>query len=181
VTDTAGEPAFPAALAEAFAVGFSWEYDEETDSAVGCDFEPYPAFEAPERTAWWFRLWTGNPAVDGGEFRFFGTTGAGDYAGFWLVRAGAPVAQQPVVFVGSEGERGVIARDLRDLLWLFASGFGPREAFDDPSAPAAASAEFLAVAQRYAPGVPVPSAAEITAAARASFPGFSAYLDALCR
>jgi hypothetical protein len=170
---------FPAALAEAFEVGFSWDYDEETDEATGCDFEPYAAFEPLETTAWWFRLWTGNPSVTGEEFRFFGTTGAGDYAGFWLVRPGLPLADQPVVFVGSEGERGVIARDLGDLLWLFAAGLGPREAFDDPSY-GAPSAEFAAVAERYAPGSGR-SAAEIVGAARAEFAFFSDYIDSLCR
>ncbi|MFC5831320.1 SMI1/KNR4 family protein [Nonomuraea insulae] len=113
--------ALPAALAEVAEVGFEWEWDEETDEARGCDFEPYVQFEEPDRTAWWFRLWTGNQEVDGSEFRFFGKTGGGDYAGFWLVRPDVAITDQPVVYIGSEGERGVIARDLCDLLWLFAA------------------------------------------------------------
>lgn len=93
MTETSEDPALPIALAEVVSVGFEWEYDE----AHGCDFEPYSRFEAPEETAWWFRLWTGNEEVDGSEFRFFGATGAGDYAGFWLVRPGAPITEQPVI------------------------------------------------------------------------------------
>ena len=175
----------PAALAEVFAVGFEWEYDEETDTATGCDFEPYEAFEALDRTAWWFRLWTGNSEVAGEEFRFFGSTGTGDYAGFWLVRPGAAIVEQPVVYVGSEGERGVIARDLNDLLWLFAAGFGPAEAFREPSGSAAPSTAFRAIAERYAPSASSDAAGRsadwIVAAARAEFPGFSDYIDSLCR
>ena len=183
MTETKSENlTFPAALAEAFAVGFSWSWDEETDVATGCDFQPYAAFEEAARTTWWLRLWTGNPEVTGDAFRFFGSTGAGDYAGFWLVRPGAALVAQPVVYVGSEGQRGVIARDLGDLLWLFAAGVGPAEAFSAFSSHRAEpSAAFQEIAQRYAPGVEPRDVAGIVSAARAEFPGFGDYLDSLCR
>ncbi|WP_240810017.1 SMI1/KNR4 family protein [Actinomadura sp. WMMA1423] len=179
MTDATDDLALPAALAEVAAVGFEWEYDEETDEARGCDFEPYDRFEDPAKTAWWFRLRTGDPDADGGEFRFFGSTGAGDYAGFWLARPGVPVTGQPVVLIGSEGDRGVIARDLGDLLWLFAAGLGPFEAFEDPEAPGEPNEAFRAIAERHAPGRRSP--AEIVAAARAEFPHFSDLIDAMCR
>ncbi|MFB4320470.1 SMI1/KNR4 family protein [Actinomadura sp. 21ATH] len=172
--------ALPPALAEVVEIGFEWEWDEETDEARGCDFEPYVSFEAPERTAWWFRLWTGNDEADGGEFRFFGSTGSGDYAGFWLVRPGAPITDQPVVYLGSEGERGLISRDLGDLLWLFADGFGPGEAFANPERRTEPNAAFQAIAERYAPGRRRP-AAQIVAAAQAEFPHFSDLIDSMCR
>jgi hypothetical protein len=180
VTQAAEDLALPTALAEVVAVGFEWEWDEDLDEARGIDFEPYERFEAPEKTAWWFRLWTGNEEADGHEFRFFGATGTGDYAGFWLVRPGAPITEQPVVHIGSEGERGVIARDLGDLLWLFAAGFGPQEAFSDPSRETRPNESFQAIAERHAPGGRR-SAAEIVAAARAEFPDFSKVIDAMCR
>jgi hypothetical protein len=170
----------PAALAEAFAVGFSWDYDDETDTARGCDFEPYDALEDPERTAWWFRLWTGNPEADGAEFRFFGRTGAGDYAGFWLARPGEPLEAQPVVLIGSEGERGVLARNLGDLLWLFAAGYGPHEALWPESTEQAPDEELRAIAERYAPDPDLP-ADRIVVAAQQEFPGFSDLLDEQCR
>ncbi|MFC7640991.1 SMI1/KNR4 family protein [Streptosporangium lutulentum] len=138
MANTAEDLALPAALAEVADVGFEWEWDEETDEAHGCDFEPYDRFEEPDRTAWWFRLWTGNQEVDGGEFRFFGTTGAGDYVGFWLVRPDAAITDQPVVYIGSEGECGVIAGDLGDLLWLFAARPRPRRGLRGPRLPYAA-------------------------------------------
>jgi hypothetical protein len=180
VTEAPEDLALPIALAEVAAVGFEWEWDEETDEASGCDFEPYERFEAPEKTAWWFRLWTGNEEADGSEFRFFGTTGAGDYTGFWLVRPGAPITEQPVVYLGSEGQRGVLARDLGDLLWLFADGFGPDEAFTDPDEERPPNEAFQAIAERHAPGRRR-SATEIVAAARAEFPHFSELIDSMCR
>jgi hypothetical protein len=180
VTQVPEDLTLPVALAEVAEVGFAWEWDEETDESRGCDFEPYDRFEAPEKTAWWFRLWTGNPEADGGQFRFFGTTGAGDYAGFWLVRPGAPITEQPVVYLGSEGDRGVIARDLGDLLWLFANGCGPYEAFEEPDGETEPNAAFTAIAERHAPGRRR-STAEIVAAARAEFPDFPQVVDALCR
>lgn len=143
-------------------------------------FEFYDHFEEPAETAWWFRLWTRNPEADGRGFRFFGTTAAGDHAAFWLVHPDTPIHAQPVVFIGSEGDRGVIARDLGDLLWLFASGLGPAEAFLDPEAPAEPSGVFREIAERHAPGRRRPPA-ELVAAARAAHPRFPAYIDSLCR
>jgi hypothetical protein len=181
VAETAEDLRLPDALAEVLSIGFEWGWDEETETESGYDFALYEAFEAPERTAWWFRLWTGNAEVDGGEFRFFGTTGAGDYVGFWLVRPEAPITAQPVVYVGSEGQVAVIARDLGDLLWLFAAGYGPAEAAEDPGGEREPSDDFRAIAERHAPGRKSTSAEQIVSAARAEFPQFSDYIDALCR
>ena len=170
----------PEALAEVFSIGFDWEWDEATETARGCDFEPHEAFESPARTARWFRLWTGNPEVDGSEFRFFGSTGAGDYAGFWLVRPGEPVIDQPIVYIGSEGQRAVVARNLGDLLWLFAAGYGPAEAVEDRGGILEPNGAFRAIAERHAPGREL-RVEQIVSAAKAEFPHFSDYVDALCR
>jgi len=182
VTETAPDDLrLPDALAEAFAIGFNFEWDDETLTARGYDFEPYETFEAPARTAWWFRLWTGNPEADGSEFRFFGSTGAGDYAGFWLVRPGAPLISQPVVYIGSEGQRSIVARDLGDLLWLFAAGYGPAEAVEDhPDSVQEPNEAFRAIAERHAPGRELP-VEQIVSMAQAEFPHFSDYIDSLCR
>jgi hypothetical protein len=181
VTETTPDDlSLPLALAEVFTIGFSFEWDDETETARGCDFAPYETFEAPARTAEWYRLWTGNPEVDGSEFRFFGSTGAGDYAGFWLVRPGAPIIDQPVVYLGSEGQRGIVARDLGDLLWLFAAGYGPAEAVEDSSSILEPNDAFRAIAERHAPGRELP-VERIVSAAQAEFPHFSDYIDAQCR
>jgi hypothetical protein len=169
--------AFPAALAAALAVPF--EYGED----YGVDFEPYPEFEAAEDTAWWLRLWTGNQELDGGEFRVFGMNGAGGYAAFWLVRPGQPITEQPVVFLGSEGETGVVARDLADFLWLLAGGYGPVEAAcPDPSGDwtPRPDSQLTAVAEQFAPDRRGPAEAVIERAAR-EFPDFEDTIMEMCR
>lgn len=90
------------------------------------------------------------------------------------------ITEQPVVYLGSEGECGVIARDLGDLLRLFADGLGPAEAFSDPGRETQLNEAFQAIAEQHAPGRRG-SAAEIVAGAREEFPGFSEFIKAMCR
>ncbi|MEU6310900.1 SMI1/KNR4 family protein [Streptomyces sp. NPDC047014] len=167
---------FPAALAAAMSVPFDYA------DGHGVDFEPYPAFLSAEDTTDWFQAWTGNTELDGDAFRVFGQDGTGGYAAFWLVRPGRPVEEQPVVFLGSEGETGVVARDLADLLWLLADGFGPAEA-GSPYAtdwtghpdPARTS-----LAERHAPARHA-SAEAVVRQAEDEFPGFTDTITSLCR
>ncbi|WP_330461667.1 hypothetical protein OIB37_35320 [Streptomyces sp. NBC_00820] len=42
--------------------------------------------------------------------------------------AGRALVEQPIISLGSEGETGIVARNLGAFLWLPADGFGPREA-----------------------------------------------------
>jgi hypothetical protein len=72
--------------------------------------------------------WTKNPGHEA-EFYVFGADGTGGGVAFWLVHD-APLAQQPVVYIGSEGEGDVrpVAKDLPDFLELLGAGLGPREA-----------------------------------------------------
>ena len=51
-----------------------------------------------------------------------GKDGSGGQAAFWLVRVGEQLTHQPVVFLGCEGETGVVARNLDGYLWLLAAG-----------------------------------------------------------
>ncbi|MFC9586655.1 SMI1/KNR4 family protein [Streptomyces yangpuensis] len=167
---------FPAALAAAMAVPFDYADGD------GVDFEPFEAFLSAEDTDDWFRAWTGNNELDGDAFRVFGQDGSGGYAAFWLVRPGRPEAEQPVVFLGSEGETGVVARDLRDFLWLLADGCGPYEAAapygaDRTSRPDEA---LTAVAVRFAPDARSTAAAVVERAAE-EFPGFDDMITELCR
>ncbi|GHC78846.1 hypothetical protein GCM10007079_16470 [Nocardiopsis terrae] len=152
-----------------------------THGARDMDFEMYEAFEHPDETAWWYRLWTGNEEVDGSEFRFFGMEGSGGYTGLWLVREGRPLTEQPVVFLGSEGELAVMATDLGAFLWLVAQGHGPDEVMgwsdDGPCEP---DPDALQVARRHAPDA-CRDPEEILGRAREEFPDFQGYIDAQCR
>lgn len=69
----------------------------------GVDFEPFAAFLPTEETTDWFRAWTGDGELNGDDFRVFGRDGSGGFAAFWLVRPNRALADQPVVFLGSEG------------------------------------------------------------------------------
>ncbi|MFE5935878.1 SMI1/KNR4 family protein [Streptomyces sp. NPDC056470] len=164
----------PSALAEVARVEF--DYDE----GEGVDFEPYDAFDSAEETTDWLRHWTGNHELDGGAYRVFGQDGTGGLAAIWRVRAGRPLAEQPVVFMGSEGERGVVAGNLSDFLWVLADGFGPMEAALHDHREACPNAALTATAERHATTRRRP-AREIITEAQAEFVTFSDDIDALCR
>ncbi|MEV6398303.1 SMI1/KNR4 family protein [Streptomyces sp. NPDC051907] len=164
---------FPPALAAVAGIGF--HYDDD-----GVDFEPYDRFLTAEETADWLRAWTGNDELDGGDLRVFGQDGTGGYAAFWLVRTGAPLECQPVVFFGSEGELGVVAGDLPGFLWLLADGFGPLEAVEYPDGSPNPNPRLAAVAERFTSGERR-SAKDVMAEAAREFPDFERTIVALCR
>jgi hypothetical protein len=182
VVDTreAHEPATPAApvsfpAALTAVAGVPFEYGED-----GVDYEPFEDFLSADETTEWLRSWTGNTTLDGNAFRVFGQDGTGGYAAFWLVRPDRPLHEQPVVFLGSEGETGVVAQNLAAYLWLLADGSGPLEAVEFPGHHGRPNPELRAIAETHAPGAPR-SAADLVAAARAEFPDFPQLVEALCR
>jgi hypothetical protein len=167
---------FPAALAAALALPFDY------NDGNGVDFEPFPAFLSAEETTDWFRAWTGNTELDGDNFRVFGQDGSGGYAAFWLIRPHRPLVDQPVVFLGSEGETGVVASDLGAFLWLLAGGYGPWEAATsyEPDWTPRHDQELAAVAERFAADCKQSPAAVIKQATR-EFPDFDDTIMELCR
>lgn len=86
---------------------------------------------------------------------------------------------QPIVFFGSEGELGVVARDFADYAWLLAGGVGPMEAAQGYTdrAPIPHFEEFAA---RHAPGQRE-SAADVIARAKAEHPDLDERICALCK
>ncbi|MFJ9581814.1 SMI1/KNR4 family protein [Streptomyces sp. NPDC101191] len=169
---------FPAALAAAMAVRLACIGED------GVDFEPYVSFLSADETTDWFRAWTGNGDLDGDAFRVFGQDGTGGYAAFWLVRPGRELVEQPIVFLGSEGETGVVAGDLGAFLWLLADGLGPWEAATsyepEPDWAPQVNEDLAAIAQQYAPGCQASAPAIIADAAR-EFPDFDDTMMGLCR
>lgn len=166
---------FPPALADVARVGFDYG-----DEGEGVDFEPYEAFLSAEETTDWLRHWTGNHELDGDAYRVFGQDGSGGLAAVWCVRPGQPLDRQPVVFMGSEGEVGLVAGDLSGFLWVLADGFGPREAALYAERAARPDAALAEIAGRHA-SAPRRPAREIVAGARAEFASFEEDLDELCR
>lgn len=173
-----GDRQFPAALAAAMAVRL------ECIGEDGVDFEPYESFLTADETTEWFRAWTGNSELSGDDFRVFGQDGTGGIAAFWLVRPGRELVEQPVVFLGSEGETGVVARDLGAFLWLLADGLGPWEAATsygpEPARAPQASRDLAAIAERFAPDCRA-SATAIIAQAAQEFADFDDTIMKLCR
>lgn len=172
---TGDDRRFPPALADVARVEFDYG-----DEGEGVDFEPYDAFDSAEETTDWLRHWTGNHDLDGGAYRVFGQDGTGGLVAIWCAWPGRPLAEQPVVFIGSEGECGVVAADLSGFLWVLADGFGPMEAalYEDREArPDAALAE---IAERHAT-TPRRPAREIITEAQTEFATFAVDLDKLCR
>jgi hypothetical protein len=183
--------ALPAALAAIAAIGFPLEADEDDDAGderdeddapehPPVDFEPFEEFLDSDDTADWFRGWTGNPDAEAEQFRVFGQTGDGGYAAFWLVREDATLAEQPIVFLGSDGETGVVACDLPSFLWLIADGSGPFEAAEHPTRRSSPHHEFTAVAEKHA-GTERMTARQVVAAARDEFPDFEDTMAELSR
>ncbi len=164
----------PPALAEANALDYDYNDGE------GVDFEPYTEFQSAEDNATWIRAWTGNEELDGAEYRIFGQDGTGGYAAFWIVRQGKPLAEQPIVFFGSEGELGIVARKLDDYLWLLAGGFGPYEAVTYPDVDRELNMEFAELAAKLAPSAEKPARVVIRLA-REEFPEFEERIRELCR
>ncbi|CAL9513784.1 hypothetical protein SUDANB95_03661 [Actinosynnema sp. ALI-1.44] len=163
---------FPPALAAVAECAF--DYDD------GIDFEPYTEFSSAEDTRSWIRSWTGNQELDGSEFRVFGQDGTGGLAMFWTVREGADLVDQPVVFFGSEGAAGVVARDLAAFLWLLADGLGPMEVVEYADADPNPNEELRDVAEKFAADRRQ-SGVDVVADVRREFPDFEATVTAWCR
>ncbi|MBO0609121.1 hypothetical protein [Myceligenerans salitolerans] len=165
-----------------------YDYDE----GRGVDFEPYPQLEPAAETGWWFRLWTGNPEVTGQEVRPFGMDRGGGYVASWMIRDGADLAGQPVVYIGSEGDVAILAADAWDALWYFAHGLGLHdvqgehhggERFGgtvDPHRVVVPHADLMHVAMRLAPERRRP-ADQIIAEAADGLPRLREWIDDLCR
>jgi hypothetical protein len=145
----------------------------------GIDFEPYDTFLSANETGHWFIAWTDNPNADASYFRVFGQDGSGGYAAFWTVRNTPDLLAQPIVFLGSEGETAILARNFYDYLWLLAAGLGPCEATSFPDGPCVAQPELESFAQRNA--TPARNAAQVLQDARAEFPNFVQDIEAQCR
>jgi len=146
----------------------------------GIDFEPYETFLSAEETGDWFQAWTGNSDVDGDSFLIFGQDGTGGYAAFWRVRDNEDLLAQPIIFLGSEGELGIVSQNFSDYLWLLASGHGPYEAIAYPDDEKSPNLEFLEFAKQNAT-TPQSKPTEIIARAQAEFADFEEHILSLCK
>jgi hypothetical protein len=94
------------------------------------DFEMTGRLETPDETRSWMKAWTGREDAPFERARVFGQDGSGGMVAMWRTDRSRPMEAEPVVFFGSEGALGVVARDLADFFVLFAAGVGPLEAVE---------------------------------------------------
>jgi len=112
------------------------------------------------------------------EFYAFGADGSGGTGAFWLVHD-APLTEQPVVFMGSEGDDNrPVAKNLSDFLALLAAGVGPREAAY-PREDARALPGVRAILDKYFPGHLARSPKEIVGDAMTQYGDFEARIEEL--
>lgn len=181
--ETTEDRAFPAALAAMTDIEFPYDVDDShlDEYTLGTmDYEAYDEFESAEDTTSWLRSWTGNDDLDGDAFRVFAQDGTGGQVASWRARPGRPLAEQPVVFFGSEGEVGVVAASLGEFLWLLAGGVGPMEVVQFGSERGVPHDGLRAIAEEHS-GIEPRTPAEVLAAARAEFPDFAGTVESWCR
>lgn len=188
VHEVAGPP-LPVVVPPPLRVIMNARYDY--DNGKGVAFEPYPELEPVAETGWWLRHWTGNPDVTGEEFRPFGRDGGGGYVCSWIIRKGADLVDQPVVYLGSDGDVAVLTADAWDALWFFAHGFGPHDVptelepgercfTPEPDRVVQPHVELSSSADRLAPGRRRPME-QILAEAAVDVPDLRVWVDELCR
>ncbi len=164
----AAKEAFPATLERLAAIGDDEGFGDNVDLSVAANWET----GGP-------RAWTGNPEAEE-HFRVFGSDGSGGLLAFWLVEAGKPLAAQPIVFLESEGDLGVVARDLGDFLVLLGDGVGPYELVQYGSSSGEPLAAVRALASEIA-STKGRRAIDVIRDANRSYPDFEAWMDALRR
>jgi len=146
----------------------------------GIDFEPYQDFLSPEETAGFLTAWTGNPQADASTLLFFGQDGTGGCAAFWIVNKDKTILDQPIVFLGSEGEMGVVAKDFNDYLWLLSQNHGPFESIEYPEANTQINNDFLNFAKQNSKSNSR-SVTEILNDAQSSYPNFKTWIEDMIR
>lgn len=153
--------------------------DYDFADGEGIDFEPFTSFLSAKETSDWFQAWTGNQEVDGSEFRIFGQDGTGGYAAFWLRDSVKQLLEQPIVFLGSEGEIGVVAIEFQHYMWLLASGIGACEAVEFPTVTREPNELFMAFAKEHSLISPL-TREEILADASSINTEFKEKIQSLC-
>ncbi|MEQ1324962.1 SMI1/KNR4 family protein [Acinetobacter soli] len=146
----------------------------------GIDFEPYQTFMSKNEASQWLKAWTGNSQADADSLLVFGQDGTGGYAAFWMVNQDNEILDQPIVFLGSEGEIGVVAKDFNDYLWLLAQNHGPLESIECPEDNSKINNTFLNFAKQNSKSNSRP-VSEILSDAQNSNPNFKGWIESLIR
>lgn len=155
-------------------------HELDFDFAEGIDFQPFNEFLSEQDTLFWFRAWTGNNEIEQTNSLVFGQDGTGGYAAIWNIVPNVPLLEQPIVFFGSEGELGVVAKNFHDYLWLLASGHGAYEAIAYPDDETPINTQFMDFAKKHSLSNQQ-SASHIIQEARTMYPDFIKNIESLCQ
>ncbi|MDP9794968.1 hypothetical protein J2S43_003480 [Catenuloplanes nepalensis] len=109
-----------------------------------------------------------------------GVTVPAGWPGFWIRQPDAGVEDQPIVFLGSEGEIAVIAQNLGDYLWLLAGGVGPLEPIHGSEGDPKPIPILITLAQQYT-GIAERPVEAVLATARTRVPELTAFIESVCR
>ncbi|MND37855.1 hypothetical protein D3C80_285500 [compost metagenome] len=144
----------------------------------GIDFEPYQTFMSQNEANQWLKAWTGNSQADANSLLVFGQDGTGGYAAFWVINQDKNILDQPIVFLGSEGEIGVVAKDFSDYLWLLSQNHGPLESIEYPEDTSKINNNFLNFAKQNSKSISR-SVSIIINDAQNSYPNFKDWIEGM--
>lgn len=142
----------------------------------GIDFEPYQNFMPQHEVNQSIESWAETSQADGSLLLIFGQDGTGGHAAFWMVNQDKDILDQPIVFLGSEGNVGVVAKNFDDYLWLLAQNHGPFEAIEYPEDTSRTNNDFLNFAKQHSRSTLRP-VLEIINDAQSSYPHFKVWLE----
>ena len=165
---------FPNLLQQANALDYDYK------DGNGIDFEPYTEFLSQDDVTTWLKAWTGNKTVEFDELYVFGQDGTGGYAAIWIADRSKDFLNNPIIFLGSEGELGIVASNFYDYLWVLASGHGPSEAVNNLDVDRESNEVFMKFAETHSRTKNRP-VAEIRESANILYPGFIKRIDNLCQ
>ncbi|MBN9160236.1 MAG: hypothetical protein BGO98_11315 [Myxococcales bacterium 68-20] len=135
--------------------------------------EIHTALEAPEKT--FARIVALGAPVAADRLRVFGDDARGGVVAFWRTDPALSLDEEPIVHLGSDGRRAVLARDLADFVVLLEGGIDPVEPRTDELVEQLAGVSFRQVKNhlaKYHPSRVGRTVAQAVDAARAAAPDF---------
>jgi len=167
--------AFPDVLSELHKLPF------EHRDGDGIDFIPFDEFLPIAEVEDFLRPWTGNDDVKGDRLAVFGRVSAGGIVAFWVFDPTLKITDQPVIYLGADGEHMVVAKNFDDYLWLLAGNHGAAEAFEFASDEMTPDPEFTTFAQHYSDSARLSPEAVVAEAKWLSVNEFTRWILTICR
>lgn len=147
----------------------------------GIDFIPFAEFMANDEVEAFLRPWTGNDDVKGDRLAVFGRVSQGGIVAFWIVSPTLSITDQPVIYLGAEGEHMVIAKNFDDYLWLLAGNHGAHEAFEFVSDEMLPNPGFTAFAEQYSASPKLSPETVVAEAKTLNVNEFTRWVHTICR